>query len=487
MRRMRGRYGFPVVAVAFALAAGACTSDGATGDKAGGPGEPMVLEMATVNGDLVFTPQVQYLVDRVAELSDGNIRIQIVYEVGVFAPDAEQQVVRGVAAGEFDLGFVGTQGFEALGAENFVALSAPMLIDTYALEDAVMESGVTDQMLEGLEDVGVTGIGVLAGALRKPVTVERPVLGPVDWRGITFGTANSDGQAEAVRALGATPMKVIGDSRDRALEEGAIDGFESSILAYRFNGQEQAAPYVAANVNLWPQTLAVVGNPDALADLTDDQRGWLEQATRDAAERSTALVDSDARYLEESCEAGARFALASEADLGAMKDAFTPVYAALQQDPATQAFIEQIQALKQSVPSGQSLSIPSDCTGKASDPGSEEAVGGIGSAPAFLNGTYRWVLTQDDADEVGDLETNYPHINTITLEDGHLEGGCFGNQGGAYWVEGDRITFNSFEYDPNVTVTFTQDEQGNLHLKPVTAFDPGAAFECFYKPWRKIG
>ena len=148
-----------------------------------------------------------------------------------------------------------------------------MLIDSYALEDAVIESGLTDQMLEGLEDVGVTGLGVLAGALRKPVTVESPVLGPDDWRGITFGTFNSEAQAEAVRALAATPMKVVGDSRDRALEKGTIDGFESSLLAYRLNGQEKAAPHVAANVNLWPQTLAVVGNPAAITELSEQQRG----------------------------------------------------------------------------------------------------------------------------------------------------------------------------------------------------------------------
>ena len=98
MQRMRGRAGLTIVAV-VAMVIGACTnegtSEGGTGDKAGGPGEPVVLTMATVNGDLDFTPQIQYLLDRVAQLSDGNVQIEIVYEVGDFAPDAEQQVVRG--------------------------------------------------------------------------------------------------------------------------------------------------------------------------------------------------------------------------------------------------------------------------------------------------------------------------------------------------------------------------------------------------------
>src|SRR5262245_62446121 len=67
MHRMHGRVGLTIVTVALAIVAVACSSDGGTGDKAGGPGEPVVLQMGTGNGDLDFTPQIGYLVDRVAQ------------------------------------------------------------------------------------------------------------------------------------------------------------------------------------------------------------------------------------------------------------------------------------------------------------------------------------------------------------------------------------------------------------------------------------
>lgn len=494
MQRMRGTAGLTIVAVAVAMVVGACTSEGTsevrTGDKAGGPGEPVVLKMATVNGDLDFTPQIKYLVKRVAQLSDGNVRIDLVYEVGDFAPDAEQQVVRGVAAGEFDLGYVGTQGFEALGPKNFVALTAPMLIDSYVLQDAVIESGLTDQMLGGLEDVGVTGLGVLAGALRKPVTVESPVLGPDDWRGITFGTFNSEAQAEAVRALAATPMKVVGDSRDRALEKGTIDGFESSLLAYRLNGQEQAAPHVAVNVNLWPQTLAVVGNPAAIADLSNLQRGWLQQAADDAAERSTALVDTDATNLEASCDAGARFALASEADLAGLQAAFAPLYATLQQDPATQAFIEQIQQLKLSTPFEPAPAIGPECMGEAPGQAGDAAADPDATAASSLNGVYRFTISKEEAVAAGaGDDPDYPTTQTVWLEDGNwtMEGPEGRNPGGPYVVNGDEISFESPLYDVINTFTFTRDEAGNLTLEAVEPMDPGDRILMTTKTWTKIG
>ena len=112
------------------------------------------------------------------------------------------------------------------------------------------------------------------------------------------------------------------------------------------------------------------------------------------------------------------------------------------------------------------------------------------TAAALLNGTYRYTLTQEDADAADDPEAGdpdqYPQTTTVMLEDGELEGGCFGVAGGTYEVDGDRITFHSIEYDAESTVTFSVDAEGNLHLTPVPPMDPGDAFQCFSKPWTKI-
>ncbi len=196
-------------------------------------------------------------------------------------------------------------------------------------------------------------------------------------------------------------MKVVGDERDRALEEGTVDGFESSLHAYRLNGQEEAAPYVAANVNLWPQTLAVVGNRDAIAGLSEEQRGWLHQAVEDAAERSTALVDTDASSLEASCDVGARFALGSQTDLAALEGSLRSGVRGAPTRPRD-AGLHRADPGDQGVHAFGSQPfhpVGLHRLGRGGSIGARR--GGTGSAPAFLNGTYRWVLTQADADEVG--------------------------------------------------------------------------------------
>jgi len=486
MRWMRGRARLTTVALAvIAAVVGGC-GGGAAGDKAGGAGEPVVLRMANTNGDLNDLPAVQAFVSQVEERSGGNLRIQVVNRWGDYANDAEEQVVRAVAAGKADLGWAGTRVFDTLGVTSLQALQTPMLIDSYALERAVVASEIPGQMLQGLTETGVRGLGILADGLRQPIAVKHPLLGVGDWRGITFGSAKSQIQARAIRALGATPMEIFRRSRNQALLDGTLQGFEMSLLVYEHNVPPPRAPYVTANVILWPQLDVLLANPGRLARLTGQQRGWLQQAAQAAADRSAALAERahrDAQALKNACQSGARLATASPADLAALRTAFAPVYASLERDPQTKAFIERIQALKRSAPAGAPLAIPAGCTGKAP----QQPAARAGTVPVDLNGTYRYLLTKEDARKVGDPEVDqFPHVNTVKLRDGKVDGGCFG-QGATYSVTGDQITFDTPEYGSTMTFTFSVDGKGNLHLTPTPSVDKGGAFECSYKPWTKIG
>jgi TRAP-type transport system periplasmic protein len=486
MRSMNGRTRLAMtgLTVMAALVAGGCSGGEATSGKAGGAAPPLVLHMVSAFGDLNAVPGVEYFVSQVKERSGGALSIEVTNGYGDYANDAEQQVVQGVAGGKADLGWAAARIFDTMGVTSFQALQAPMLIDSYSLEQAVIASSIPGQMQQGLDKVGVHGLGVLADGLRKPAAVKHPLLEAADWRGITFGTVKSEGQAQAVKALGATPKEISRRSRTEALRAGELDGFDTTLLNYGTDGLAQAAPYATANVNLWPQMDVLLGNPERLAELSDQQRGWLEEAARVAAERSVELVDTDAENLQKACRLGARFANASKDDLAALRNDFAPVYASLEQDAQTKAFIEQIQQLKQSTPAGKPLDIPAGCSGKAP----EQADARPAPASGELNGTYRHVITKEDALRVGDMDgfDQLPMVDTITLRDGQVKGGCWG-EGAYYSLSGNQITLTSVEHGHITTFTFAVDDKGNLHLTPVQPMDPGDAFTCAYNPWIKIG
>jgi TRAP-type C4-dicarboxylate transport system substrate-binding protein len=483
---------FVLAAVAGAVMAG-CSGGGAGADKAGGSGAPVVLRMADgYNPGLDLEPAVAYFVRRVRELSKGKLRVHVVEDWGHESPGFEQQIVRAVAAGKTDLGWVGTRAFDTLGVRSFQALTAPMLIDNYALERAVIASDIPARMLGGLDRLGVTGLGLLAGGLRKPIAVNRPLLRASDWRGIRFAVFRSGGQMAAIRALGARPTNIWGAALQDAVAKGRVDGFEKNYFLWSLVIDPSVVPYVAANVNLWPETAVLLANPHRLSALTGEQRDWLRRAATDAAARSTSLFEREAPLLRSLCKQGARFSNASSADLASFRRTLEPVYAALEQDPQTKAFIGRIEELKRATRPGRAVVIPPRCAGPAFNP---SRAAGERTDPSVLNGVYRVSWTQKELRAAGPIaayaRTSYGVI-TLTLRDGRYR---FRAQtapecGGRYTVSGTRVRFRvepAATYCQGVVAARWSLRNGDLRLRVVGATDPGDRLIWGGKPWKKIG
>src|SRR5207237_7307101 len=181
------------------------------------------------------------------------------------------------------------------------------------------------------------------------------------------------------------------------------------------------------------------------------------------------------------CKLGARLVNASPAQLAALRRAFRPVYAALDEDPQTRAAIVEIERLKQSTPPGPGLPA---CPGRA--PGSTAP-----SSPqdrSAVNGTYRFTVTVAQWRAIGitapyTVAQNHG-IFTILLHDGvwraHQRAEVrldHPNFSGRYTVKGDEITFVYAVpgappgAPPPATVRLTL-AGGELRLTAVVSRDP---------------
>jgi TRAP-type C4-dicarboxylate transport system substrate-binding protein len=270
------------------------------------------------------TPPVADFIHQVDVLSGRSIQIKVIYQWGDFAPSNEAEVVHAVAAGTVDLGSVGSEALDTIGAPSMRALSAPMLIESYRLENSVLKSAIPARMLAGLSRVHVSGLALLGDGLRHPVAARRPLVAPTDWRGVSIGTYRSGVQEQAIRALGATPVVAFGPYRVHDLATGAIQGFELDMQRYAENVPALSARYVTGNVVLWPLYDVLFANPARLASLTAQQRGWLQRAAQEAAANSVKLVAGrDDSYIKKVCGLGAKFATATPADLAAMRVSHT--------------------------------------------------------------------------------------------------------------------------------------------------------------------
>ena len=281
--------------------------------------------------------------------------------------DIESQVVDRVASGSVDIGFVGTRTWAGKDVHAFDALQAPFLIDSYELQQAVLEGGVIDETDDSLESLGLVSLGVLPGPLRVPAGREGPYVGAADYAGAKIGMSGAAITEATLGALGATAVALLFGTED---VEG-VDGMEAHVGAVPFEGPD-AMHFVTGNVVLWPRPISVVMNAERFAALTPEQQTWLREAVGDSMDEMIARAQTlDRETLGNACRNGAQFVNASTSDMAGLRAAVEPVYSSLREDQATSRAIDAIEALRSS--DGLSLACPA--TAEASGTPAASATG----------------------------------------------------------------------------------------------------------------
>jgi TRAP-type C4-dicarboxylate transport system substrate-binding protein len=410
-----------------ALAALSCAAVALAG--CGGGSSAHVLRMASADpAGIAHDPAVGYFVERVTRLSGGRLRV---------APDerwardgSEAGLLRDVAGGKAPLGWAHTRAFGAIGVRSFDAIDAPQLLDSYAVQAAVVRGRLARRMLAGVEGAGLRGLALLAGPLSRPIGTSTPLSTATDFAGLAFGVHRSPVADLAVRALHAHPVAMTLDNvtnlyTDVVNHPGPPAALEDDLDAAffdRYGGAcnahdgpcATARPWVTSNVVLWPRAAALVANPGALAGLTAVERSWLTRAAADAARYAPTAADHDRRLAAELCASGVRFTTASPAALATLRRAWRPVYARLERRAATAAAIRQIAALRRRAPAPAPLPTPSPC--RQRPPAVNIAHGLPSSLP---DGVYRIRTTVVDVRTWGAEPSGYrPGTETLTLRDG---------------------------------------------------------------------
>ena len=391
----------------------------------------LVMESPDTAG-IEHDPAVAYFVNRVAQLSGGRLRIEVDNVRPLDGSVDETAVLRAVARGSADLGWAHTRSFGSVNVHAFDALDAPMLIENYRTQSAVIRSGLAASMLASVNRAGLEGLALLAGPLNRLTDTRTPLRGAGEIRGHAFALRRSSFADAAVRALGDRPVELSYGSVDVGLYTNVIDGQPApptfleedldSIFFDRYGGRCQtqipgcatSRPWVMANVVLGASPEVIVANPGRLRRLSARQRSWLIRAAVDAARYSTQVADRDDRLVPELCAAGVRFATASPTALASLRRAWRPLYARLEHGPAGPAIL-QIVALRGGGSAPPSLRIPSDCHRQP-----RQAYTAHGVHSSVPDGVYRIQVTAADIAAAGaqNLGVN-PGVETLTLRNGH--------------------------------------------------------------------
>jgi TRAP-type C4-dicarboxylate transport system substrate-binding protein len=463
------------------LLAGCSLGGEGDSDKAGGSETPVVLSLAYSykSGDAQPDESaLRYFASRVAERSDGGLRVRITFDaVGDEVPETEPRVANMVRSGQFDLGWVASRVWDLQGVRSFQALQAPFLITDYDLLGRVVRSPLAGEMLDGLDRLGLSGLALVPESLRHPASQHAALRSVKDFDGARFRDIPSAATDSLVSALGATPVRITNARFGPEVSAGNVDSTETAISRARGGWT------LTANVIFFGKANTVFANSKAFDKLSREHRDVLRKAARDTIGRGLEDAPSDVTAARKFCAAG-RIVNASPAELEGLRRAAQPVYERLERDDLTRSLIARIRAMKDSGGDADAPA-PAPC-GRAATPEGETVT--VRSPEAF-NGTYRWQLTKAGALRagVGAKDPDIGSVVTMTLLDGRWLLGKDPHYSGTFEVEGDRLVFDWPTEASVLTFTFKRGGGGMLDVKPVLPMDRGDQFVWASSPWQRVG
>jgi TRAP-type C4-dicarboxylate transport system substrate-binding protein len=459
-----------IACATLAVGAAGCS----TVDRAGGKAADPVTTLSFAQANDGVPAQLQAWADLVRKDSHGSLQIEFRNNWRQGQTANEAGTIADVRSGQVDLGWVGARAFDLLGDTDFQALLAPMLVDSHDLQGRVFKEGIPQQMLEGVSDLGVDGVAVLPGPMRKVLGISRPFRSPGDFRAAVVGVQESELSRKSLEVLGATTK-----AEPSGANLDGLDAYEQQLASINGNGYVSEAKYVTGNLDLWPRPLVIIGNPDALAALTDSQRAALTKAGADAV---TPALDASRAEDEDAagqlCQQGMHLVAASDAQLAALSKAEQPVYDEVAAEVTSAGWLQRIRSLK------SALSVAPDTASCDSAPS---------AADDAVSGEYRATIDWRHADVAPECAPGPPEGESRDVYELSLHGGIVNLQvriggpdatpehgyTGTYRVFRDKI-----ELTDNTPLTADFDVSGNrLVLSNMTGGQCGDAAIWTTSPW----
>ncbi len=337
-----------VAVIGLGLGLAACGDD----DDSAGTGAASAE--TTLNFGYVTTAQhpyglaLQAFADKVAADSGGKLAINL---LPTYGGGNDLTLLDDIAGGTVDGGTVSSAVWDGKGVPDFEALQMPFLITNYAVESAVLNSDIATDMLKGTEKIGVTGLAIHEGGLRKPLGKSACLKSPADFKGTKIRSVESPVLVDGLRALGANPTPLPLSDVYLALKSGTVDAMEANLGLVFTQKYYEVAKCLTGNLTLWPFPTVLNMNTDKWNSLSSEQQGWISDAAAQIDDESIKiLTNPDSTLVADLCAAGMKFGTATAADQTALRKGEDSVYAKYSANEPTGGFITAIEKVKAETP-----------------------------------------------------------------------------------------------------------------------------------------
>lgn len=259
--------------------------------------------------------------DQVDEATGGDVTVEVFPDGTLFGGD-QNAAVNQLEDGSIDALMLSTSVFASFD-KKFNAISMPYLFDDEQQYADYLAGEPGQELLAGLEDVGVTGLAMIPRTFRHTTTSDTPIESPADFEGVKLRVPNNDLWVKFFESLGAQPTPMDFSEVYTALQLGAINGQENPVevpVANKFyevqkhlslTGHIADAFVLAVNSQKWDSLDADAQETvrEVAQDVAAEQ---VEQGAADAQDLVDQLEGEGMQITELSAEQRAAFAAEAE-------------------------------------------------------------------------------------------------------------------------------------------------------------------------------
>ncbi|SHF70318.1 tripartite ATP-independent transporter solute receptor, DctP family [Modicisalibacter ilicicola DSM 19980] len=218
-------------------------------------------------------------------LSDGEFQVT---EHPSGALGGERAMIEGLQIGTVDIVITSTGPLGNFVPETYV-LDLPFLFEDYEQARCVLDGEIGEDLLAKMGDNNLVGLAWTENGFRHMTNSQRAVKTPDDAEGLKVRTMENKVHMEAFEQMGVHPTPMAFPEVFTALQQGVVDGQENPITVIVATKFWEVQDHLSLTGHVYSPAV-VLGSPVLLDGLSEEQRGWFEQAADASAEATREEV-----------------------------------------------------------------------------------------------------------------------------------------------------------------------------------------------------
>jgi tripartite ATP-independent transporter DctP family solute receptor len=218
-----------------------------------------------------------FMAERVAELSDGNMRVDVYPNEQL---GSERECLEQV-----QLGILAMTKASCAPMESFIpelkVLGLPYLFRDGAHMWRVFEGPIGRQLLAAGEEKGLKGLCFYDSGARSFYTNSKPVRTPADLAGLKIRVQQSDMAMRMIAVMGGSPTPIDWGELYTALQQGMVDGAENNPPSFHVSRHYEISRYYTLDQHLRQPDILVI-NPKVWHSLSAAEQQILQQAVTES-------------------------------------------------------------------------------------------------------------------------------------------------------------------------------------------------------------